>query len=48
MFLKFQNIHRKKPVLESIFNKVAGLKSCNVIEKRLQHRCFPVNIAQVL
>ena len=26
------------PVLESLFNKVAGLKACNFIEKRLQHR----------
>ena len=33
MFRKFHNI---TPVLESLFNKVAGLKA------RLQHRCFPV------
>ena len=25
--LKFRNIHRKTPVLESLFNKVAGLNS---------------------
>ena len=30
------------PVLESLFNKVAGLKTCNFIRKRLRHRCFPV------
>ena len=30
-------------MLESYFNKVAGLKACNFIKKRLQHRCFSVN-----
>ena len=29
---------------KSLFNKVAGLQACNFIEKRLQHRCFPVHI----
>ena len=33
---KFRNIHRKTPVLESLFNKVAGLKAYNFIKKRLQ------------
>ena len=28
--------------------KVAGLKICNFIKKRPQHRCFPVNIAKFL
>ena len=32
-------------MLESLFNKVACLKACNFTKKRLQHRCFPVNIA---
>ena len=36
----------KTPVLESLFNKVAGLKFCNFIKKRLQHRYFTVNIAK--
>ena len=35
-------------MLQSIFNKVAGLKACNFIRKRFQHGCFPVNIAKVL
>ena len=35
-------------MLESLFNKVAGLKACIFIKKRLQHRCFPVNIAKFL
>ena len=37
-----------KHVLESLFNKVAYLKACNLIKKRLQHGCFPVNIAKFL
>ena len=35
--LEFCNIHRKTPVLESVFNKVA-----------LQHRCFLANITKFL
>ena len=27
-------------MLESLFCKVAGLKACNVVKKRLQDRCF--------
>ena len=46
---KFRKFHRKTPVLEeSLFNKVAGLKDCNFIKKRLQHRCFPVKFANFL
>ena len=32
-------------MLESLFNKVTGLQTCSVIKKRLEHRRFPVNIA---
>ena len=35
-------------MLESLFKKVAGLKACNFIKKRPQHRCFPVNIEKFL
>ena len=35
-------------MLESLFNKIAGLKACNFINKRLQHRVFSVNIAKFL
>ena len=38
----------KTPVSESLFNNVAGFKACKFIKKRLQHRCFPVNIANIL
>ena len=37
--------HRKTSVLEYLFNEVAVLKTCNVIKKRHQHRCFPVIFA---
>ena len=40
--LKFRNIHRKAPVLESLFNKVEGLHF------RLQNKCFPLNIVKFL
>ena len=36
------------PVLESLFNKIAGLQAWNFIEKRLQHKFFPVNFAKYL
>ena len=45
---KFRNFHRKIPVLESLFNKVARLKTCNFIKKRPQHRCFLVKLAKFL
>ena len=47
-FQKCRSIHRKTLVSESLFNKVVNLQICNFIEKRLQHRCFPVNIAESL
>ena len=54
MFLKidvlknFYHIHKKAGVLESLLNKFADLRACIFIKKRLQHRCFPVNIAKFL
>ena len=44
----FAIFHRKTLVLESLFNKVAGLKACSFIKKRLQNRCFSVNIMKFL
>ena len=46
LFFKISQYHRKAPVLESPFNKIAGVNACNLIKKRLQHRRFPVNIAK--
>ena len=48
LFSKNYNIHRKTPVLQSLFNKVATLQTCNFTKKRLQHRCFLMNIATFL
>ena len=42
--LKVCNIYRKAPVLESFFSKVTIMEVYKSIKKRLQHRCFPVNI----
>ena len=42
----FRNIYRKTPLLESVSNTVTGMKACNFVKKRLQHRCFLVNIAK--
>ena len=37
-----------KVVVLKMFNKVSGLKAGSIIEKRIQRRCFPVNIAKYL
>ena len=34
-------------MLKSLFNKVAGFQTCNLIKKRLQRRRFPVDIAKI-
>ena len=52
MFLKKDVLQkfrdRKTSVLESLFNKGAGLKVFNLMKKRPQHRCFHVNILEYL
>ena len=57
---KFRNIHRKTPVLESLFNKVSylqalfnkvlGLQACNFIkgDSNTPTQVFPVNIGKFL
>ena len=35
-------------MLESLFKKVTGLEARKSIKRRLQYRCFPVNIAKFL
>ena len=45
---EFCNIRRKTSVLESLFDSLAGFKTCNFLKKRLQQKCFPVNIAKFL
>ena len=44
----FVSLIRKQPVLESLFIKAAGLKVCNFIKMRLQHKCFSVKYAKFL
>ena len=45
---KLRKFQRKTSVLESLFNKVACLRVCSFIKKRLQHRCIPVKLAKFL
>ena len=35
-------------MLESLCKKVAGLEARKSFKRRVQHRCFPVNIAKFL
>ena len=42
--LKNFAIFTEKHVLKSLFNKVAWLRACNFLKKRLQPRCFQNNI----
>ena len=47
---KFSNIrnHRKTPALESPLNQVADPQACSPLKRRLQQRCFYVNIVKFL
>ena len=45
---KFHKIHLKTPVLESLFNRVSGLRPAILLKKKLQHRCFQVNFVKLL
>ena len=44
----FRKFHRKTPVLESLFNNVAGVQAWNFIKKILLHWCFPIKFAKRL
>ena len=46
--VEFRNIHRKHLCWILFFLKKAGLKACNFIKKRSQHRCFLVIFAKFL
>ena len=48
VLLNILQIHRKAPVLESLFSKVKSLKTCNFIKKRLQLMCFSAKLAKLL
>ena len=47
-FLKISQISQRNTSVESLFNKVAGLKACNSIKKRLQHGCLFGKFAKFL
>ena len=42
---KIEWFHRKTSVLEFLFSEIARLEACNFIKKKLQRRCFAVDIA---
>ena len=46
LFLKISQYSHENICVGSLFNKITGLQGCNFIKKRLQQRCFPVNIAK--
>ena len=39
-FWKFRKLQRKTPLSKSLFNKVAGLQTWNIVKKSLQHSYF--------
>ena len=48
LFIKLLQYSHESPVLETLLNKVTDFQACNFIEKRLQHRFFPVYIVKFL
>ena len=48
LFLNILQYSQESTCCSSLFKKVADLKPCNFIKKKLQHRCFSVNIAEFL
>ena len=43
---KLHKIHRKNLCWSLFLNKVAGLRPGSLLKKRLQHRCFPLNLVK--
>ena len=48
VFLKISQISQENTCAGLFLNKAAALQACNLIKKRLQHRCFPVKFAKFL
>ena len=46
-FQKFRNIHKETVVLESLFNKVAGLKICRFIKKETPTQVFSYEYREI-
>ena len=47
VFLKFRNIYKKTPVLESLLNNVAGLKSSNFFWKETPPQVFSCKYCEI-
>ena len=47
-FGKFRKLQRKTPLSTSLFNKVAGLQTWNIVKKSLQHSYFPAKSTKIL
>ena len=45
--LKFRKTHRKTHLLQPFLNKVASLRPATLLKKKLQNKCFPLNIEQI-
>ena len=45
-YQKTSQYSQENTLSKSLLNKVVDRKACNFIKKRLQHRCFPVNIGK--
>ena len=45
---QFHKIHLKAPVLESLFNRVSGMRHATLLKKRLRRRCIYVNFVKFL
>ena len=46
--LKILQTSQENTCVGVFFKRVAGLRLCNIIKKRLQHRCFAVKFAKFL
>ena len=44
---KVFKFHTKVPVPESLFDKVAGLKSAALLKRKLRHRYFPLKFQNI-
>ena len=47
-FLKVSQYLQENTCVGVFFNNVVDLKTCNFINRWIQHKCFPVNIAKFL
>ena len=48
ILIRFQKIHWKALVADSVFNEVTGLQPAALLQKRSQRRCFRVNLVEYL